>query len=165
MSPRFATAALEPTLWWIDAGTTKESQEFRSAFRDIRKRDSTVASYVWRESLRYQVEEVYHECSSEGWDGYDAEPIPLESRLNAIQFIGLLPDYILPPDVTADPTGMIAFEWRRDSQKHFSLSISGKSLVYAGIFGGSHKKYGEELFFAVIPATISRILTQYFLRT
>ena len=165
MSPRFAIATPESTIWWIDEGISKESKEFRSALRDIRQGNSTVASHLWRESLRDQVEEVYHECSSEGWDGYDAEPIPLESRLNAIQFIELLPDYILPPDVTADPTGMIAFEWRRDSQKHFSLSISEKALVYAGIFGGSHKKYGEEQFFNVIPATISRILDQYFLKT
>lgn len=46
------------------------------------------------------------------WDGYDAEPISLETVDAARGFKRLLPMLVQAPDIAPGPDGTIGFEWR-----------------------------------------------------
>jgi len=114
------------------------------------------------EALIDEISQISQSCEKHGWDGYDAEPISSESAVRAAQLIKLLPNSIQNPSVVPEPSGDISLEWRSDDQKNFSLGVSGQSLVYAGIFGGSSKAYGEERFSRDLPSKVLEILTSYF---
>lgn len=162
MSTRFAVAALHMPLMWSVEGVSKESQEIRALLTRFSSQQRILASLTWRGSLLDEISQISQGCGEQGWDGYDAEPVSNESAIRAAQLIELLPNSIQTPNVVPEPTGDISLEWRRDDQKDFSLGVSGQSLVYAGIFGGSSKAYGEERFSRVLPHTIVEILTSYF---
>jgi len=143
-------------------GVSEESRIIQHSLERFLAESRRPVSFAWRDLLLGEVGEIVQSCSTEGWDGYDAEPVSRESGLHARQLIGLLPDGIQAPNVVPEPTGDIGFEWFRGNEKHFTLSISGPAMVYAGIFGGSRKRYGEERFFGELPDEILDILTGYF---
>ena len=70
--------------------------------------------------------EVYRECSYSDWDGYDAVAISEDAYEEAQKIINLLPSSIPMPEIVAEPTGDIGFEWRRDKRQVFVLSVGGK---------------------------------------
>jgi len=162
MSTRFATAELRAPIMWSLEGVSKESQRISEQLSEFWSRQRVLASSAWRDSLLDEISQISESCGQQGWDGYDAEPVTGESALRAAQLIGLLPNGIQAPTAVPEPSGDISLEWRTDNQKHFSLSVSGQSLVYAGIFGGSSRAYGEERFSCVLPPTVVEILTGYF---
>jgi hypothetical protein len=162
MSVRLATAGSGQTLSWPEIGFSDESKHIRYRLLKILAEVRQPISFSWRETLQDELDEIVQDCSKAGWDGYDAEPVSSESAAVAQQLIDALPEHIEVPNVVPDPSGEIALEWRSGDQKHFSVSASETTLVYAGIFGGFSKKYGEERFFGTIPAPILDILSDYF---
>ncbi len=162
MSIRLTTATVDQTVRWPEAGLSEESKDIKSRLEEIQRDQRKPISFSWRDSLQDELEDIVESCKNTGWDGYDAEPISTESASGALQLIEALPEHIRPPNVIPEPGGEIALEWRTDDQRHFSVSVSGATLVYAGVFGGSCKKYGEERFFDVLPPAILGILTRYF---
>jgi hypothetical protein len=163
MSTRFAVAALDTPVMWSVEGVSEESRKIRALVTRISSQQRILASFAWKDSLLDEISQVSQSCEEQGWDGYDAEPISNESAIRAAQLIELLPNSIQTPNVVPEPSGHISLEWRTDDQKDFSLGVSGQNLVYAGIFGGSSKAYGEERFARVLPRTVLEILTSYFL--
>jgi hypothetical protein len=159
---RLAAAGTEQSFSWEEIGFSEESRDIYSRIVRILEERRRPISYSWRDTLRDELDEILQECSKPAWDGYDAEPISLESAVVAQEFINVLPENVQTPSLVPEPSGEIALEWRAGDQKYFSVSMSGDGLTYAGIFGGYCKKYGEERFFGKIPATISHILTHYF---
>lgn len=99
--------------------------------------------------------EVFEECSEEGWDGYDALPLTEEAFFAAIKLIKSLPVTVFPmPEVTPEPNGGIGFEWYKESRLVFVASVSGKSeIIYAGLFG-VNKTHGTEYFEDSLPSII-----------
>ena len=162
VSIRIAASTGAVNLWWTATGLSEESNEIRDRIEEIQQELRKPISFSWRESLRHELAEIFQKCSFAGWDGYDAEPLSDESKIAAFQLVEVLPEYILTPDVTPLPNGEIAFEWRVGQEIYFTISVSGVSLVYAGVFGGSCRKYGEERFFDALPQSIQSILTEYF---
>jgi len=162
MSTRFAIPSMYAPVEWCVDGVSAESQEIRSMVSRIASQQRILASFGWRDSLLDEVSHISQNCERQGWDGYDAEPISNESAIRAAQLIELLPNSIQTPDVVPEPSGDISLEWHVADQKNFSLGVSGQSLVYAGIFGGSSKSYGEERFSRDLPSTVLEILTSYF---
>jgi hypothetical protein len=79
------------------------------------------------------------------WDGYGAAPVDASAVRHAAQ---LLREVLLVaseiPQVTIDPDGEVALEWRSSRHRVFSVSVgpSGE-LTYAGLFDGS-KVHGVE---------------------
>ena len=162
MSTRFAVAPMNAPVMWCVEGVSEESQEIRALISSIASQQRILASFRWRDSLLDEISQVSQSCDKQGWDGYDAEPISSESAIRAAQLIELLPNSIQTPNVVPEPSGDISLEWRTADQKDFSLGVSGQNLVYAGIFGGSSKAYGEERFSRGLPSTVLEILTSYF---
>jgi hypothetical protein len=147
---------------WCIEGVSEESREIRGMISSIASQQRVLASFRWRDSLLDEISQISQSCEKQGWDGYDAEPISPDSAVRTAQLINLLPNSIQTPSVVPEPSGDISLEWRADDQKNFSLGVSGQSLVYAGIFGGSTKAYGEERFSRDLPPSVLEILTSYF---
>ena len=162
MSTRVEAYPLNPPVFWPAEGVSKESEIINSLANEISTERRRPASFAWRDLLFAELSEVMQTCADDGWDGYDAEPISQESASSAAQLIQLLPESIQIPSVVPEPSGDISLEWRTEDQKHFTLSIMGPALVYAGIFGGSSKDYGEERIFRALPRKILDILTSNF---
>lgn len=95
---------------------------------------------------------IYHECSEENWDGYDALPVDRAALYYARLFIQNLPLHIsVPTDISADTDGHIVMEWRKHNGLVFVISFSGNGeLHYAGILG-VHKPRGLSYFINSIP--------------
>ncbi|MGH2637687.1 MAG: hypothetical protein ACRDF4_00100 [Rhabdochlamydiaceae bacterium] len=143
-------------------GLSQESRNIETVLAKFRRESRAPISFSWRESLRNDLASTAQSCASSDWDGYGAEPVSTESASATLQLIDALPEYILPPDVVPEPSGEIALEWRTGDQRHFTVAVSGPIVVYAGIFGGSSKKYGEERFFDGLPSAVLEILANYF---
>ena len=74
------------------------------------------------------------------WDGYGAAPADASSVHHATL---LLREVLLVvseiPQVTIDPDGEVAFEWRHNRHRVFSVSVGPRGeLTYAGLFDGSN---------------------------
>jgi len=162
MSTRFGVAELHTPFIWSVEGVSEESRKIREMLASISSQQRRLASLAWKDSLVEEISQIYRTCSEVGWDGYEAEPISKESVVQAAQLLQLLPNGVRSPSVVPVPGGDISFQWHGEEHKDFTLGVSGQSLVYAGIFGGSSKAYGEERFSPVLPRTVVEILTGYF---
>ncbi len=98
--------------------------------------------------------DVYRECSCADWDGYGAAAITPEAYEEAKRIIDLLPSSIQMPEIVAEPTGEVGFEWRRGRGRIFVISIDGRhKITYAGLFDGN-KTHGTEYFGETLPAAV-----------
>jgi len=101
------------------------------------------------------LKQLYEECSEEGWDGYNANPITQDAYFEAKKIIDLLPIYSLPmPEIVPEPDGGIALEWYKAKRFVFIISVIEKNeIVYAGLFG-PNKTHGTEFFIDNLPQKI-----------
>ncbi len=114
------------------------------------------------EAVKFLVE-MYKECSEENWDGYNALPITANAFEEARNIIKLLPTSVPMPEILAEPSGEIGFEWRKGTRLVFVLSVGGKHKInYAGIFG-SNKLHGSEYFGESLPSVIIQNLRRLYL--
>ncbi len=105
--------------------------------------------------VRASLENVFLDCFSPNWDGYDATPISKEAYLEAGKLLDLLPLYFPLPEIVPEPTGDMAMEWHKENQFTFVLSVSGNNTIsYAGIFGHGNETHGTENFTESIPRII-----------
>lgn len=101
-----------------------------------------------------EIEEIATEGGCDNWDGYGGKAIDHRSYLVAYDFFNTMPTTIPVPEVSLDPDGEISFEWFKDSDNIFSVSIGGdKMITYAGVFG-INKVQGKECFSTLIPQPI-----------
>jgi hypothetical protein len=101
-----------------------------------------------------ELDEILIETSIPNWDGYNAFPVEKETFLNVRKFLRLLPLYVTPPNISAEPDGNLTLEWYSSPDWLFSISIdSSGTLHYAAKFG-MRKHYGSEPFFDSIPQII-----------
>ncbi len=123
-----------------------------SGIRHLRR----VSSLGALDAVLQSLDEVFTDCSTQGWDGYDASCITEASYIEAMKFIESLPlTSSLPmPEIVPEPSGEIALEWSKGSQKVFVASFSGKNeIIYAGLFG-ANKTHGTEYFGESPPSII-----------
>lgn len=106
--------------------------------------------------------EVYRACSQADWDGYGAAAISEDAYEEAVKIINLLPSSISMPEITAEPTGEIGFEWHKSKGQVFVISVRGRHrLNYAGIFSGN-KVHGSEYFEDTLPLAIIQRLRRLY---
>jgi len=107
--------------------------------------------------------EVYGACSQPDWDGYGAEAISEDAYEEAKSIINLLPSSIPMPEIVAEPTGEIGFEWYKGKGQLFAISVGGRHRIsYAGIFSGN-KVHGSEYFEDTLPLAIIQLLRRLYL--
>ena len=163
MSTPLEVTAYDLTDFWFPVGVSRESEEIRlERTKEYRPDRQAPASFAWRDLLIEEIADILQSCSVRAWDGYDAEPVSDSSVHSAVELIRNLPEGMQKPTVVPEPDGDIAFEWRTNDNRLFSLSVTGPTLVYAGRFGSSSRQNGEEPFFGIIPRTILEILARHF---
>lgn len=98
------------------------------------------------------------ECQHAGWDGYGAEAVSVDAYRSAERFIRSLPAGVEPPQISADPTGCVTFEWRRSPRRTLLVSVRpGFGLDYAALIGTA-KAHGSEPFFDEVPETLIMLI-------
>jgi hypothetical protein len=108
--------------------------------------------------LRSELASLMLDCHRPGWDGYGAEAVSADAYCAAERFIHSLPIGVEPPQVSADPTGCVTFEWRRSPRRTLLVSVRpGYAIDYAALVGTS-KAYGVEPFFDDLPETIKTLI-------
>jgi hypothetical protein len=101
------------------------------------------------------IDNLYKAYSSENWDGFQAKPISIKALEEAKKLISLLPSTFPLPEVMPEPGGEIAFEWYKNKQYIFIISVGGNNIItYAGIFGEANKTHGTEFFSDSLPSLI-----------
>lgn len=115
----------------------------------------------WRQRLENRVYALGKKCASDDWDGEGSLPVTVDAINAAKHFIGLLPDGIKAPFITAENTGDLAFDWDMGKDMTFAVVVSGDSAIYAGIFGGSNRR-GSEKLYSELPRSIKDVLMTYF---
>lgn len=119
---------------------------------------TSVADLIDRRGLTERVFLACQEASVRGWDGYDADPVRFGSYELAIRLVNDLPRPFLDADVSIDPDGEVAFEWRYAPGWLLSISIGDSGiLTYAGSWGES-KAHGRERIYESIPRVIDEAL-------
>jgi len=126
-----------------------------------KNRDSFMKSLVLGQSLHksiHDLQAVATECSSSGWDGYNADPVSADTYGLASQFLKVLPSYSQPTSVGAEPDGHITLEWYHSQRRLLSLSISPEGMLYYAALFGTSKQYGSEPFLGSVPQPIINMI-------
>lgn len=115
--------------------TTMGSQPANTSITPIRSEHDVLAGYE-----RYSVA---------NWDGYDAEPIALETIAATRTFLSLLPQTFGDPDIAPGSDGTIGLEWRLTDRPLRKLFIDiGPGKVWKGFWrkaSSEHKVLPEKL--------------------
>src|SRR5205823_1597654 len=126
-------------IWQLKEGISPESRTIQELLKDAREHAREPLSRSWQTFLKDNVREVSKRYAHQGWDGYDASPISPASAAAALQLIDRLPENLQEPQVVPEPDGEIALEWTAGRDMLFSLTASGRALIYAGILGGNRR--------------------------
>lgn len=114
------------------------------------------------DELHDALNELYRECSQPDWDGYGAAAISQDAYEEAEKIISLLPSSIPIPEIVAEPTGDIGFEWHKEIGQVFAFSVRGNHIIiFAGIIAGN-KVHGSEYFDDTIPLMIRQYLKRLY---
>jgi hypothetical protein len=109
----------------------------------------------WTDLAFQQLDRVYDECSEPGWDGYEADPVTLDTYLEARKLLSMIPVSLPQPEISAEPDGEIGFEWYKDRHSVFVVSVGGNNiLTYAALFGKDCKAHGTEFLGRALPPSI-----------
>ena len=76
------------------------------------------------------IKEVFNDCSTDGWDGYNALAVRQDTAEYALSLIMCFPLDIPIPDFFADTDGHINFEWYKNSNRIVTASISQDGIIY-----------------------------------
>ena len=107
-----------------------------------------------------QLDEIFEECSSDGWDGERAKPISGEVLQCAKTFLESFPLGIEAPEVGAEPDGAITLEWYRSPNRVISISINpGGQLYYAAIIGAS-RRHGMDFALFDVSEDLLELISQ-----
>jgi len=146
------------------SGVSSTSHGLDVRVQQIRNHTEDAVFFGWKAVLRHDLMTTYLECCEQGWNGYDAAPITQQTILAGKMFLEMLPDYMMPPEVTPEPTGKVSFEWHNDSGATFVIAIDSDSIAFAELIG-SKKRYGEAKFLSTVPDDMKKPLLDYFGRT
>ncbi len=99
--------------------------------------------------------ELAEACSANGWDGYGALPLSKQSVDTGIQFARLLPDDIAIPAVSAEPDGVLAFEWTASKSRRLSMGfLAPDCIAYAWLDGSDRGHAIAQFDGQVIPQRV-----------
>ena len=157
------TCNLGVTTREVASGVGAEAIEISNAFRNLNLHAQKSVTLGIQSQILNDIESLKTKFSEEGWDGYDASPISPEATNSAMAFAKQLPDAIVTPEITPENDGGVSFDWSNGTDLVFSISITPRNIIYAGIIG-SQKIHGESPFVREIPENVVKVLTDYFSR-
>jgi len=84
--------------------------------------------------------EAYEECSHENWDGEGAKAINLKIYTYAKNFINFIPTIVPSPEIFAEFSGEISFDWRPGKGKALYLTLKNDGLCVYSFINGIERK-------------------------
>ena len=143
-------------------GSNKVSEELVKLIKKISQGSSPSVTWERSDNLVRELFEIYDDCSSVNWDGYNSRPLTKKSLSEAETFIRAMPIWLPTPEIVPEPDGDIGFQWSFGKDRILTVSLSGKNIVtYAAILGSAErKKYGTEPFNNTIPEEIIKGIGQ-----
>jgi hypothetical protein len=144
-------------------GFGADSKKIGEIFNEIDS-SNTTQTFGSRRELLNNLNEVFENYSIPNWDGYDANPITEDAYLEAERLVRALPmnPGFPMPEIIAEPTGDISFEWYKGKRQVFVMSVSGKNeIIYSGLFG-VNKIHGIECFSDSLPSIIISTLKRLY---
>ncbi len=112
---------------------------------------------------RQAIYDVYDRCRNKNWNGEDANAISAITAVRAEHLLLALPSYLPVPEIFADPTGAIVFEWYRRPKHRLVLSVYGNgSVEFAGLLGVGNEVYGAARMENGLPEIVRDHLRQLF---
>lgn len=105
------------------------------------------------------LQEIEASCLTANWDGEGAAAVRKSALQEAATLAESLPSWVPLPEVAADPTGDIGFEWSFGPERVLVVSVGGENrLVFAALLGGGMKQHGIELYNDTVPTVVLRLL-------
>lgn len=139
----------EQTLTTYAAVIDRAAQKPRDTFR---------GSILGHQESLEELHDVWEECQTPDWDGYDALAVEHDTYRRAYALIESLPLGFPRPTIGAEPDGQLTLEWRKTSTRLLSVSVDPDGLLhYAGMFGAS-KRYGTLAFFYTAPQELIQLV-------
>jgi hypothetical protein len=107
-----------------------------SAFQVVQSVEKSVALFGDKALAISKLYALAAECSEQGWDGEDADPISEAAVANVEDLIRALPEGIPMPEFAPEPDGAVSVDWMHSRHRFLSLSVgSSNRLPYAWIDG------------------------------
>ena len=107
-----------------------------------------------------QLDEVFKECSTPGWDGEEAKPISGEVLGYAKKFLYSFPLGIEAPEISAEPDGAITLEWYRSPSRVLSISINPDGWIYYAAIIGASRRHGADFSLIGITGDLVNLISQ-----
>lgn len=107
-----------------------------------------------------QLDEVFKECSTAGWDGEEAKPISGEVLGYAKIFLNSFPLGIEAPEISAEPDGAITLEWYRSPSRVLSISINPDGWIYYAAIIGASRRHGADFSLIGISDDLVNLISQ-----
>jgi len=101
-----------------------------------------------------ELDRVYDECRTSGWDGYGALPVSVDAFESAARLLLALPLGTPAPSIGAEPDGHITLEWYKSPRQTLSVSVSPDGQLHFAALMGASKQYGTEPFYGNMPQAI-----------
>lgn len=111
-----------------------------------------------KQSAYEELAEVWEECKTRNWDGYNAHPVEQDAYRNAYIFIEALPLGTPLPSAGAEPDGHLTLEWYRDPRWTLSVSISPDGMLYYAALFGTKSRRGSEPFFGDVSNDVLELI-------
>lgn len=139
------------------AGAGYVAQEREKIFEILQ--ESNVLSFTAKGTFQ-QLNEIYEECSSAGWDGERAKPISGEVLQCAETFLKSFPLGIEAPEVGAETDGAITLEWYRSPNRVISISINPDGWLYYAAIIGAARRHGMDFALFDISEDLLGLISQ-----
>lgn len=102
--------------------------------------------------------DVWDECRTANWDGYQALPVERETYHAAYVLIESLPLGFPRPAIGAEPDGQLTLEWHKSPSRTLSVSVDPNGFLhYAGLYG-ANKQFGTLAFFSTAPSELIQLV-------
>jgi hypothetical protein len=85
------------------------------------------------------------------WNAQGAPGVTENTIAAAVQLVCALPEGLLAPEITAESTGEIAFEWYGDNRHLVVLTVQDNLIRWSALLGTGKPVYGREFFSRTIP--------------
>lgn len=147
-------------------GFSSVAREIDGHFADLRRSRVEAISLGSRyNEAASELDAILRECANPNWDGEGSHAVLQASAIQARRFLDALPSGFEFPEVSVDPDGEIALEWRSGPNRAFSISFgAGGKLTYAGTYGPNNT-YGTEYFAHGLPGEVmDKVRRVYFPR-
>jgi hypothetical protein len=96
--------------------------------------------------LKRRIEEIAHECSAPGWDGYGADAVTAAAVADARAFAEAIDSSLLGPEVGVEPDGALTVEWHRSARLTLSGSVQGSRVLHYAALLETESICGTEAF-------------------